>query len=162
MDWNRLSAISEILSSAAILVTLVYLAIQTQQNSEAVRAGTRQAMLDADQEYLLTFIEHPDLLLLRNKPELTDEEKVQLSAAWITFIRIRENNWFQFRNGVLDAPTWESYRGSIVTSLMGSRGRTWWQNFGRNGFDAEFAAMVDELLANAPVQNRSDLVAAFD
>ncbi len=162
MDWNRLAAISEVLSSVAILVTLIYLAIETEQNAEAIQASTRQAMLDADQEYLMYFADNPEILTLRYKPELTDEEKGRLSATWITFMRIRENNWIQHQNGVLDDLTWQSYRNSIVASMSGPRARLWWRNVGATLFDAEFASMVDDLLANAPVQNRSPLIAAFD
>ncbi len=53
MNWTKLSAISEILSSVAILVTLIYLAIQTQQNADATQADTRQAILAADQQFLM-------------------------------------------------------------------------------------------------------------
>ena len=36
LDWTKWSAIAEIFSSVAILVTLIYLAIQTQQNTAAI------------------------------------------------------------------------------------------------------------------------------
>ncbi|MEJ2089323.1 MAG: hypothetical protein P8Y69_12805 [Gammaproteobacteria bacterium] len=41
MNWTKWSAISEIVSSVAILVTLVYLAIQVQQATVAVNAEAR-------------------------------------------------------------------------------------------------------------------------
>ncbi len=164
MNWTKLSAMSEILSSVAILVTLVYLAIQTQQNADAIQADTRQAILTADQELLMRAMEEPELHLLRYKPELTDEEKIRLGAYWIAFIRMRENNWLQYQNGVLDEATWDSYRSSIVTGLANSRARTFWQNVAvsREMFDSEFVSLVNELLADEPVRNQSWVVAAFD
>ena len=45
MNTSKLADISEILSSLAILATLVYLTIQVQQNTEALQANQRQSHL---------------------------------------------------------------------------------------------------------------------
>lgn len=61
MKLEKLSAWSEIISSIAILITLIYLAIQTSQNAdqmrqnvEATKASTRQQMLSTDMAPELT------------------------------------------------------------------------------------------------------------
>ena len=68
MKLERLSAWSEILSSIAILITLVYLAIQTSQNAdqirqnvEATKASTRQQILSTDIAFLRDILENPDI-----------------------------------------------------------------------------------------------------
>ena len=164
MNWTMLSAIGEILSSGAILVTLIYLAIQTRQNADATQANTRQAILAADQQFLAQIMDDPELYSIRTKPELTECEKIRLGALLTTFVRMRENNWLQYQNGVLDEATWETYRSSIVAFLGSSSCRTWWQKYAvvRRAFDSRFITLVDELLANAPVQERSIFVSAFD
>ena len=48
MNWNKTSAIAEILSSFAILVTLVYLTIEIGQNRATLQANSRQAQQTAD------------------------------------------------------------------------------------------------------------------
>ena len=52
IDWTKWSAIAEVLSSVAIVATLLYLVIQTQQNAAAIQASSRQTMLMADWEVL--------------------------------------------------------------------------------------------------------------
>jgi len=37
VDWSKYSAISQIVGSIAIVLTLIYLSIQTQQNTAATR-----------------------------------------------------------------------------------------------------------------------------
>lgn len=164
MNWEMLSAIGEILGSAAVLVTLIYLTVQTQQNTASIQANTRQAILDADQQFLIKIIENPEIFTSRFDPELSDEDKVRLGAYLIMFVRIRENNWLQFRNGVLDEDTWDSYRKSIAPVISDPMSRRWWQNYviGRQVFDSEFVSVVNELLADTPVQERSALLQAFD
>ena len=76
------------LGSVGVLATLIYLAIQTRQNTASIQASTRQAILDADQKFLFCVMDDPDLILLRFKPELTDADKIRLSAYWISFLRL--------------------------------------------------------------------------
>jgi len=59
MNWSKASAAAEILSSVAILATLVYLAIEIQQSAEATQANTRQAMLASDQQFLELLVDSP-------------------------------------------------------------------------------------------------------
>jgi len=164
MNWTMMSVSAEILSSVAVLVTLIYLAIQTRQNAEAIQANTRQAMPDADQQLLMAVMGSPDLDAYFFKEELTDNEKVRVSAFLLTHARIRENNWLQYRAGVLDQATWESYRGALVSDLSTLRSRTWWQNLGSapGVFDPDFVSMVNELIAEEPLYDQSVHIAAFD
>ena len=48
INWSKWSAIAEIISSVAILVTLIYLSIQTHQNLVATQTNTRQTMISND------------------------------------------------------------------------------------------------------------------
>ncbi len=163
MNWTKASAVAEILSSVAILITLVYLVVEIQQNSEATQAETRQAILDSDQQYLEFYVDSPELHLLQFEADLSDEERIRLSFVLTTFVRMRENNWLQYENGTLDDVTWQAYRLSVIAQLSTPQARKWWQNFGvERIFDSEFISLVDELLANQPVFDRSPHITAFD
>lgn len=162
MNWEILSTVSETLSSIAVLLTLIYLAIQTRQNAEAVQASTRQAILGSDQQFTMYVMDNPEIEMLRYKQNLSDEEKIRLGFFCITFIRMRENNWLQHKRGVLDDATWATYRRSIAVALAPQSSRLWWQNYSAVGtFDAAFVSLVDEVLANAPVSRESHTLAAF-
>jgi len=164
MNWTALSSISDILSSAAILVTLAYLAVQTRQAAKAAQSNTRQAMLSADQQLLQLIVDNPELYLIRFKPRLTDEEKIRLGAYLVTFVRMREYNWLQYQNGDLDEATWISYRSSIGQFLGAPKSRDWWQNYakGMNAFDPGFMAVVDEQLAKVPTPEQPPWLSAID
>ncbi len=163
MNWTKASAVAEILSSVAILITLVYLVVEIQQNSEATQAETRQAILASDQQFLELLIDSPELNLITYKPDLSDEERIRLSYTLVTFVRMRENNWLQYENGTLDDVTWQAYQGSLLAVFSAPQSRAWWQYFGvERVFNSEFISLVDELLANQPVFDRSPHIAAFD
>lgn len=154
MNWEALSAISEVLGAVAVLLTLIYLAMQMRQNTASVQANTRQAILQEDQQFVFRAMDDPELILLRFKPNLTDEEKIRLSMYLITFFRLRESNWRQYRNGVLDEPTWTSYLQSL-RAFASPRVRAWLANDAiAQMLDPEFVSMVKAFLALCPSVER--------
>lgn len=113
-DW---AAIGEIVSSLAILVTLVYLAIQTRQNTAAVQSSVRHTMLEEDRESLRMVIEKS---ILNRRVNLTAEQETQVQAFLIHFLRTRENHYLQYLSGSLDKPTWISYRSPLIPVVFSS------------------------------------------
>ena len=163
MNWTKASAIAEITSSIAILVTLIYLAVEIGQNATATNAEIRQSMLDSDQQFLELIVADPELNLMWYKKKLNKEERVRLSYFLITHVRMRENNWFQHQSGILDDATWYAYRGSLLAVLTGPQPRVWWNNFGvERLFDARFIDEVNDLIKNQPTDEESPHVLAFD
>ena len=73
INWTKWSSISEIISSVAIIITLVYLSIQTEQNTDATSASATQSILASGQEFLQLVVDDPELNLLQYKPALDDE-----------------------------------------------------------------------------------------
>jgi hypothetical protein len=163
MNWTKASAVAEILSSVAILITLVYLVVEIQQNAEATQAETRQAILDSDQQFLELYVDSPELHRLQFEADLSDEERIRLSFVLTTFVRMRESNWLQYENGTLDDVTWQAYRLTLISQLSAPQTRTWWQNFPvERIWDSEFISLVNELLANQPLIDQSPHITAFD
>ena len=154
IDWTKWSAIAEILSAVAILVTLAYLAIQTRQNTTAIQASVRQAMLTDDWELIRAQIEFPILFLSRaGEVEMTDEELVRLNSYLVGFVRTQENRWLQYQNGVIDERTWSTYAAAIPSIFSSDFVRSWFRNRAARGeFDDDFVSMVSKVLAENPTQ----------
>jgi sensor c-di-GMP phosphodiesterase-like protein len=151
MNWTKASALAEIVSSIAILLTLVYLAIQTQQvatqteqNTAAIIANSRQQSLDAEVALLLKATEYvaegvgPD--------EAAEQRRALLYSA---FFRIREVQWLQHRDGLLDSETWDSYlRQALIQISADPVARSLWERSSETGvFVPGFASAVNEALA---------------
>ena len=156
-DWTKWSAIAEISSAIAIVVTLGYLAIQTQQNTAAVQASVRQGMLEADRESLYTAVEYPFLF---RRSGLDEDQQLQLIGFLTAFMRTRENYWIQYQNGVLDRDTWESYRGALVIVIFSSEfGRRVWEQQTASGltFDSGFVDAINEWVAGLTIEDRDPI-----
>ena len=157
IDWSKWSAIAEIVSSIAILVTLAYLAVQTAQNTAAIQGSTRQAMLAEDRELITLEIQYPEIQELeqRSPSTMSDTERTRLTSWLRIFGRNRENQYLQYKNGVIDEATWLSYANATADVLSLEGTRPWWEKDSYE-FDPDFAAYVNELLANRPVQHATN------
>ncbi len=147
MNTNRLAAIAEIVSSIAIVVTLVYLTIETRQNTDALLANSRQAALNADLALLANTINNPELgkVMFGLSPGLSDED-VRVRAHVISFLRVREFLWSQYEAGVMDEAVWQSYIRPLQSVLSTPATRVILDQY--RG-DPEFIAYVEEFLDNA-------------
>jgi hypothetical protein len=94
--------------------------------------------------------------------ELSTEEQLRLSFVFLIDLRNREFEYAQYINGLLDEPTWQSYRNVILINHASGRGRVWWEKVGRNIVDPEFGKMVDELLVDAEESNAYRDLATWD
>lgn len=163
MKIEKLSAIAEIVSAVAIVVTLGYLALETQQNTAALQATVRQEMLSSDLQILIKQIDYPHVMPgAYGGRELTADEEGQLMSWLIAFIRIRENHWLQYQNDVIDEATWATYRAPIASVLSQQFSRSFWQARTADGrFDPGFVSDVNSLLADIPVQSFTTTREAF-
>lgn len=122
MNRSRLADYSEIISSIAIVITLIYLSIQTQQTNAALRANARESTLMADMTLISALINSPEVEENLYKPfdKLSNGEKGQIANTLAGVIRTREFAWLQYENGILDGPTFDSYMETPVRWI-----RTW-------------------------------------
>lgn len=153
MNWTKLSAIGEIVSSVAILITLGYLAVQTQQDAAATRTAVLQSTLQSDLQLLLDRANDPERETLWCKPELTDSEALAIQADMIALVRIREALWAQRAAGYLDEPTWDSYKAALSGNLSATnRSRAFWER-SKEVLNPGFVAEIDEYLAEIDIVN---------
>jgi len=152
MKLERLSAVAEIVSSIAIVLTLVYLAIQTQQltiqaqqTNDALLTGSREATMMADVTLLSASISHPEIRLNIMRPEITEAEFAELAAYLGGLVRVREFAWFQYQAGIMDEAAWRSYIAPIARILNSPQGEITWQLLAPD-VDPDFASHVQQLI----------------
>lgn len=154
IDWSKWSAIAEIAAAVAVVITLVYLARQTryvgeqtEQNTAAVRASVRQAMFANDQALAL---DHIGITRESCKfdPAAITQQGVGYGpcGSWLLVLfRSRENNWFQYRDGVIDETTYSSYENALraVFVFNAYNGTAWWPVLSGQ-LSSEFVAYVNK------------------
>ena len=150
MNWEAIGALAELCGAAAVVATLVYLAVQIRQNNELRRSESRQALVGNDVTSLAANLQHADVFAKYVSGQvMSQEEQLRMSFMFALDLRNREFEYFQYQNGLLDEETWLSYRQVILINHSSTLGRRWWDKVGRSIVDPEFAKAVDELLLSA-------------
>ena len=148
MKLEKLAPIAEIVSSAAIVLTLIYLTVQTRQTNDALFATSRQGILMADMSLIQTLVNNPQIVAYAKMPnsELTDPEASQVANSFAGLLRSREYAWLQYQTGILDKATFESYMETLIRMTKENQGfRFYWDLFSRRT-NPEFSAYVNSML----------------
>ena len=150
LTLEQYAYLAEIIGVVIVVVTLLYLAVQVRQGANLLRSESRQALLNNTREHLKGYLDHADLFdRLETEETLSKTDQLRFSALWITNMRLREHEWFQFRDGILDEETWRSYREIIRLTLSSRKHRAWWEEM-KGVFDPTFVNVVDEFVAEMP------------
>lgn len=161
MTLEQYAYLAEIVGVIAIVLSLIYLAVQTKQNTDAVQATSRHTVIASDLVCIQTMIDHPDILnSMYTSETLSEEGKIALEGFLLTLARTREHQWLQHRSGLLDTQTMESFLTGLTYNMSFPVSRAWWDGIACRYFDSGFVAHVNEKLAEVPVH--TDFIHPFD
>ena len=141
-----LGALGELLGSIAVLVTLVYLAMQTRQNTMAISAQLDAARLDAATTLALAPSNSPDLHAELGQDRLLAEPAGgrRCGQYWQAMFQFIQWQYVQGRRGVL--PTfYEPGVAQVVSAVFeGSQNVGAWWDGRKETYLPEFVEWVEE------------------
>jgi hypothetical protein len=146
MTIQDLGSLGEFFGSIAVLATLVYLALQTRQNTQAIGAQLDAAAIAANQNFFLSIATSNELqeaLAEDNTAGVTANE-MRLRNCWVSFISYIQWQHHQARRGLL--PSFHEAGMAVVVSglFTASRGfEGWWEGV-KSIQPPEFVAWVEE------------------
>ena len=150
MTLADLGNIGEFIASIGVLITLIYLAIQIRQNTDALKVQTRQALSETQFSNINLRATDPQLPMIIAKgtagEPMTDEEQARFYYHCDASMRQFENAYSHYQAGMLSEPDWTAQRRSIVVSLRSELARDVWQRL-KPTYNESFATIVDEALA---------------
>jgi hypothetical protein len=126
MNWEAITAISEVVSVTAVLITFVYLAIQIRQNTAAVATSTYESVMTGFNDINIVVAGDPDLASLLERgsqhPEaLNAEDVVQFNF----LLRCYANQWWKLfklhERGSLPVAEWSVFAREAA-QFMGQPG----------------------------------------
>jgi len=154
MDIQDLGAIGEFISSVAIVITLIFLTMETRHARNATQQGNRQARHQIRTDISLSLAVNPQLSEvlaksaahlggdpLENEFGLTDSEYIQLLLHTLSSFRHFEDQYFS------DLPASDrlGLESQVRQALSLSTYSKLWEQF-KGGFDDRFQQYVDNLM----------------
>lgn len=153
MNWEALGTIAEIVGAIAVVVSLVYLAIQIRTNTKAIKASSSFEVAHSWSEFNKAVLSLPDetlaLSLKAYDPEtqlsdLTDVEYFRMVAMHRTIFQSLEGQYYQYKYGFLEPGVWQNRvkvaRGILDLPVF----RAWWMQEQKNStYSDEFIEAID-------------------
>ena len=155
MTLQDLGNIGEFVGAIAVVVSLVYLAVQIRQNTRSVRASTYQDIVHMLQEIDLLLASDPELnriwIVGRHDPtQLNDDQQRRFNTLLLAFYRNLENAYFQGQNKLIDERIYDAWVGYSLRLSSKPGFLQWWQSH-RGLLSEEFQQYVErELAAQQP------------
>lgn len=148
-----LGSIGELLAAMATIATLVYLAMQIRQNTEAVRIQTYQAIMDSSNRLGDSLAEqNVDAIYRkgRKSPDsCTPQEMAQFMLIAGQVVNLYEGLYLHRQSGAIDDDFFEN-RWRTFNRIMHQPGfRRMWERAGAY-YAKSFTRAVDQMLAEAP------------
>jgi hypothetical protein len=150
MNWEAIGAIGELLGSAVVFISLVYLAVQVRQNTRAIRSDTHQQWVTMNSAQNLLFPQSTEFATvfvkaLNNPDQLTDVEQIQVHALVLNVMNTIEALYFQTMNGAIDNEFLESRQSSFLGFFRIKLVQEWWEQNSSRELDARFIEYIDRI-----------------
>lgn len=152
LTLSELSALSQIMGAAAVVLSLLYLSRQVRQNTHAVRSANATTLQIEFRGLARTLYANSDtaaILLngMAGKPSSSPGEQLATHAWFFDIFKMAELGHYHYRNGDLDPDLWQASLRFYRTWFDSPGMRAYWE-VRRSIFVPEFRQLVDEVLAS--------------
>lgn len=161
MDWATGSALADMISAAAVVISLIYLAVQVRSGTRALKTTIRDSVFHSLIEWNSELMSDPDLAHIfqegsRDITTLTERERARYVHVMYSFYKLFENIYIHYLEGSAGKEAWESNKMILLVYNPLPGAQFYWRS--RSAiFDPRFRAMVDTLSGD-PIPSGSDLV----
>jgi len=164
MSLSDLAALGSFVSSFAVVVSLIYLALQVRQAERNQRAVLNQGYMNRVADNLRWLAESP-IIELRNRVrsgdnEFTAEELLRLQTALRLVITSAQDAYLQHESGLIDTMTLDNAMQGLRIWLSQPVYRALWLE-GASRIAPQFRTVIEAMVLKVPLTGPEDLVTQF-
>ncbi|HZA38672.1 MAG TPA: hypothetical protein VE486_05990 [Candidatus Baltobacteraceae bacterium] len=157
MNWDAISAISESVGSFAVVLSVLYLAVQVHQSTRVARLATQDAATTALRDVTKPFMENAELeriwrVGLEEIGTLSVEERARFFHAAYQFLKAFETIHFHYAYGLMDRQLWDGWQG-LLRHYVAAPGIAHYWKLRPEVFSERFRKFVDAL--EPPAEQRT-------
>ncbi len=149
MNWEAIGAVGEILGAAAVVISLMYLAVQIRGQNREARLSAMHEISVGFRDSIGTFAGDEGLrkILMRANEDydsLADDETLAILSGVQRMFRVWEEAFIQYQEARLDSRIWDTMVRQFASLLSVPAFQRVWE-LRREYYDDEFRAFVDGL-----------------
>lgn len=155
MNWEAINAISQLISSIAVVVSVLYLAVQLRSSTRVARVAAMDAAAGALRDVTKPLMENAELAKLwrtglENLETLSPEDQARFFHAVHQFLKALETIHYHYFYGLLDSQLWAGWR-ELLHHYVASPGIQFYLTRRSAVFSERFRNFISEL---EPIENR--------
>jgi hypothetical protein len=157
MNWDAMSAISQLVGSIAVVLSVLYLALQVHGSTRVAKLATQDAATTALREVTAPFMQNAELeriwrVGLEDIGSLSVEERARFFHAAYQFLKAFETIHFHYVYGLMDKQLWEGWHG-LLRHYIAAPGIAQYWNLRPEVFSERFRNFVNSL--EPPTEQRT-------
>lgn len=155
MNWEAIDAISQLISSIAVVVSVLYLAVQLRSSTRVARVAAMDAAAAALRDVTKPLMENAELarlwrIGLENLDALSPDDKARFFHCAHQFLKALETIHYHYVYGLLDPQLWAGWR-DLLHHYVATPGLEYYLARRRAVFSKRFLDFLSEL---EPVRER--------
>jgi len=157
MNWEAISAISQMVGSIAVVFSVLYLAMQVHRSTRVAKLAAQDSAATALRDVTKPFAENAELariwrLGLENLQALSAEDQARFFHSTYQFLKAYETIHFHHVYGLMDEQIWRGWR-SLLEHYIASPGIEHYWRLRHYLFSMRFQKFIDTL--DRPTQRRT-------
>ena len=155
MSLNDLANMGQVIGAIAVVISLIYVALQIRQNTNAVRSATAQTVHEHFAKWYHLVAADDELAKivakgLRDYRSLSEQERVRFVATFSAFLSYSQNAFLKWREGLLASQLWMGWQHVIINLVCAPGGKAFWKDRAYM-FGDEFRRHIeDDLIKREP------------
>jgi hypothetical protein len=155
MNWEAINAVSQFVSSIAVVLSVLYLAVQVHRSTRVAKVAAQDAAASAVRDVTNTFMENAEMSRiwgtgLEDLGQLSPEDQARFFHAAHQFLKALETIHFHYLNGLMDKQLWLGWQ-ELLRHYITAPGIARYWSIRTELFSARFRAFLDTL---EPVHDR--------
>jgi len=152
LDWEAIGAVGEVVGAAAVIASLVYLAVQIRQNTRSVRRASGRQSGEKNAVALRALADYPELFFgdfmgLDQIANLDPTQRLRFDMIFGMWLQAIEQTFADVRDELVEPEYAVPYREYVQHVLSSAGGCQWWTER-RAWFSASFQREIDTLLTS--------------
>jgi hypothetical protein len=166
MTLDELGNIGDFLGGVAVIITLLYLALQIRKQSAVAKLEATRALAGEQSLALSQIIEDKEICQIylcgiRDYTSLPDDDRMRLSLCFLRLFRAMEQQYLHVRLGNLNGTYFTSLQKTFMEFLSFPGVQEWWR-LSCHMFEDSFCEEVEKDIVKAGNQKRSSSFEAID
>ena len=157
MSWEAINAVSQLISSVAVVLSVLYLGIQVHRSTRVAKLATQDAAATALRDVTKPLMENAELeriwrIGLEDLSALSTEDRARFFHAAYQFLKAFETIHFHYVYGLMDRQLWEGWRG-LLQHYVAAPGMNHYWRLRPEVFSERFRKFVNAL--EPPTEQRT-------